>query len=132
MQRAGLWPIHVFCNILDRISSFVYVHQKFCNKDFFLDLFSLVLIEFLVFTSCQSCIKAVLVHEMHWKRVGNARKTKEWATTHFRVSVTTENSDSMLRQWVECRDRSWSGWVFFDRDKGFLGRNKASWLYVAT
>ena len=32
MKKAGLWPIHVFCNILDRISSFVYVNEKFCNK----------------------------------------------------------------------------------------------------
>ena len=47
MKKAGLWPIHVFCNILDRISSFVYVNEKFCNKkNLFLDLFSVVLIEF--------------------------------------------------------------------------------------
>ena len=32
MKKAGLWHDHVFCNILDRISSFVYVNEKFCNK----------------------------------------------------------------------------------------------------
>ena len=108
MKKAGLWPIHVFCNILNRISSFVYVYEKFCNKNLFLDLFSLVLIEFPVFTVCRSCIKVVVVHEMHWKRVGNAGNTKKWATTHFQVFFATENSDSMSRQWVECHDRSWS------------------------
>ena len=29
MKKAELWPIHVFCNILDRISSFVHVNEKF-------------------------------------------------------------------------------------------------------
>ena len=46
MKKAGLWPIHVFCNILYRISSFVHVNEKFCNKNLLLDLFSVVLIEF--------------------------------------------------------------------------------------
>ena len=32
--------------LLDRISSFVYVNEKFCNKNLFLDLFNEVLIEF--------------------------------------------------------------------------------------
>ena len=27
MNKAELWPIHVFCNILDRISSFVYAND---------------------------------------------------------------------------------------------------------
>ena len=45
MKKAGLWLIHVFCNMLDRISGFVYVNEKFCNKILFLDLFSVVLIE---------------------------------------------------------------------------------------
>ena len=44
MKKAELWPIHVFCNILDRISSFVHVNEKFCNKKIFLDWFSEVLI----------------------------------------------------------------------------------------
>ena len=38
MKRAGLWSIHVFYNILDRISSFVYVNEKFCNKKLILGL----------------------------------------------------------------------------------------------
>ena len=97
MKKARLWPIHVFCNILNRTSSFVCVHEKFFNKHFFLDLFSLVLIEFLVFTTYRSCIKAVVVHEMHWKRVVSVGNAKEWATTHFWVSVVTKNSDSMSR-----------------------------------
>ena len=45
-KKAGLWPIHVSCNILDKISSFVYVNEKFCNKNLFLDLISIVLLEF--------------------------------------------------------------------------------------
>ena len=44
MKKAGLWPIHVFCNIMDRISSFVHVYEKFCNKNLVLDLFSVMLI----------------------------------------------------------------------------------------
>ena len=38
VKKAELWPIHVFCNIPDRISSFVYVNEKFCNKNFFFGL----------------------------------------------------------------------------------------------
>ena len=30
MKKVELWHIHVFCNILDIISSFVYVNEKFC------------------------------------------------------------------------------------------------------
>ena len=44
MKKAELWPIHVFCNILDRISSFVHVNVKFYNKNLLLDWFSIVLI----------------------------------------------------------------------------------------
>ena len=32
VKKAGLWPVHAFCNILDRISSFIHVNEKFCNK----------------------------------------------------------------------------------------------------
>ena len=46
MKEVGLWPIHVFSNILDRISSFVYVNENFCNKNLFSDLFSVLLIKF--------------------------------------------------------------------------------------
>ena len=92
MKKGQIWLIHVFCNILDRISNFVYVHEKFCNENLFLDLFSLLLIEFPVFTTCRICTKAVVVHEMHWKRVGSAENAKEWAIAHFRVSVATKNS----------------------------------------
>ena len=35
MKKAGLWPINVFGNILDRISNFVHVNEKFCNKNLF-------------------------------------------------------------------------------------------------
>ena len=31
-----------------------------------------------------------------------------------------------------CGDRFWLGPIFLGHDKGFLGRDKASWLYVAT
>ena len=65
MKKAVLWPVHAFCNILDRISSFVYVNEKFCNKNLFLDLFSIVLIEFSDFTACRICKTAVVLHEMH-------------------------------------------------------------------
>ena len=74
----------------------LYMYMRsFVKKNLFVDLFSLVLIEFPIFTACRICIQAVVVHEMHWKRVGSAGNAKEWATTHFRVSVTIENSDSM-------------------------------------
>ena len=46
MKKAESWPIHVFYNFLDRISSFIYVNEKFCNKNLFFDLFSVVLIDF--------------------------------------------------------------------------------------
>ena len=35
-----------FVKILDKISRFVSVIEKFCNKNLFLDLFSVVLIDF--------------------------------------------------------------------------------------
>ena len=72
VKKAGLWLFHVFCNILDRISSFILVNEKFCNKNFFLDLLSLVLIDFPHFPSCRICIEAVVLNEMHWKRIGSA------------------------------------------------------------
>ena len=78
MKKARFWPINVFCNILDRISSFVHVNEKFCNKNLFLDLFSVVLIEFPNFTTCRICIKVVELHKMHWKRVEVQENAKEW------------------------------------------------------
>ena len=39
-----MWPVHVFCNILDRIFSIIHVNEKFCNKNSFLDLFCVMLI----------------------------------------------------------------------------------------
>ena len=45
-KKARSWLIFWFYNILDRISSFVYVNEKFCNKNLFLDLFSVMLIVF--------------------------------------------------------------------------------------
>ena len=45
-KKTRSWLIFSFCNILDRISSFVYVNEKFSNKNLFLDLFSVVLIVF--------------------------------------------------------------------------------------
>ena len=72
-----MWPVHVFCNILDRISSFIHVNEKFCNKNLFLDLLSVVLIEFSNFTSSRICIEVVVLNEMHWKRVGSAGNAKE-------------------------------------------------------
>ena len=72
-----MWPVHVFCNILDRISSFILVNEKFCNKKLFLDLLSVVLIEFSNFTSSRICIEVVVLNEMHWKRVGSVGNEKE-------------------------------------------------------
>ena len=65
MKKTGLWPGHVFCNILDRISSFIHVNEKFCNKNLFLDLLSVVLIEFPNFTACRICIEVMVLNEMH-------------------------------------------------------------------
>ena len=64
VKKAELWPVHVFCNIPDRISSFIHVNEKFCNKNLFLDLLNVVLIEFLNFPACRICIKAVVLNEM--------------------------------------------------------------------
>ena len=51
MPNYGLFMY--FVKILDRISSFVYVNEKFCNKNLFFDLFGVVLIEFPYF----NCLK---------------------------------------------------------------------------
>ena len=37
MKKTELWPIYVFCSIMDRIPNFVHVNEKFCNKNLFLD-----------------------------------------------------------------------------------------------
>ena len=60
MKKARLWLVHVFCTILDRISNFVYVNEKFCNKKIFLDLFSVVLIVSRFYTAQKMCIEAVV------------------------------------------------------------------------
>ena len=65
MKKAGLWPIYVFCNILDIISSFVHVNEMFCNKNLFLNLFSVVLIVSQILTTCRICIEAVVLNKMH-------------------------------------------------------------------
>ena len=42
--------------ILDRISSFVYVNETFCDKNLFLDLFSVVLIVSQILYCMQKCV----------------------------------------------------------------------------
>ena len=76
MKKVGLWPIYVFCNILDRISNFVHVNEKFCNKNLFLDLFSVVLIVSQILTTCRICIEVVVLNKMHWEKVGGAGNAK--------------------------------------------------------
>ena len=55
-KKVGFWFCNVDGNILDRISSFVYVNEKFCNKNLFLDLFSVVLIAFPEFILPSKCV----------------------------------------------------------------------------
>ena len=92
-------PIHVFCNILDRISSLVNVNEKFCNKNLFLDLFIVVLIVSQVLTACRICIKVVVLNKMHWERVGGVGHAKRIGptkilTAYFQVCVATKISRS--------------------------------------
>ena len=54
-KEARSWLIFWFYNILDRISSFVYVNGKFYNKNLFLDWFSVVLIVFPYFILPAEC-----------------------------------------------------------------------------
>ena len=55
-KKARSWLIFWFCNILDRISNFVYVNEKFCNKNLILDLFNVVLIVFPYFILLAKCV----------------------------------------------------------------------------
>ena len=55
-KEARSWLILWLCRILDRISSFVYVNEKFCTKNLFLDWFSVVLIVFLDFILSTECV----------------------------------------------------------------------------
>ena len=55
-KGARLWLIHVICNIMDSLSNFVYVNEKFCNKKKFLDLFSVVLLVFPDFILPAECV----------------------------------------------------------------------------
>ena len=55
-KKVRSWLIFWFCNILDRISSFVYVSEKFCNKNIFSDLFNVVLIVFPYFILPAKCV----------------------------------------------------------------------------
>ena len=43
-EKGRIMAYSCICNILDRISSFILVNEKFCNKNLFLDCFSIVLI----------------------------------------------------------------------------------------
>ena len=56
MKKAGSWLVHELCKILDiypvfvkfeaKNPVFVYVNEKFCNKNLLLDLFNVVLAVF--------------------------------------------------------------------------------------
>ena len=68
-KEAKFWLCYVIRKILDSLSSFVYVNEKFCNKTYF-DLFNIVLKCFPIFyTACIICIEAVVLNQMHWERV---------------------------------------------------------------
>ena len=61
-KKARFWLCYVIYKILDSLSNFVYVNEKFCNKNFF-DLFNIVLESFPIFyTACIICIKAILLN----------------------------------------------------------------------
>ena len=55
-KKARSLLIFWFCNILDRISSFVYVNEKFSDKNIFFDWFSVVLIVFPYFILLAKCV----------------------------------------------------------------------------
>ena len=76
VKKVRLWFFHVFCNILDRISSFIHVNEKLCNKNLFLELLSVVLIEFPNFATYRICIEVMVLNEMHRRKVGSARNAK--------------------------------------------------------
>ena len=60
-KKAKLWFIFWFCNILDRISNFVYVHKKFCNKKLIFGLVQFSVNSFPIFyNACKMCIEAVV------------------------------------------------------------------------
>ena len=82
----------------------MYVNEKFCNKNLFLDWFSEVLIVPGFYTICAICIEVVVLDEIHWKRVGSAKNEKKWATAHFRVSVATKIFGSMSLHGPLCLD----------------------------
>ena len=35
LKKARFWLFYVICKILDSLSSFVYVNEKFCNRNLF-------------------------------------------------------------------------------------------------
>ena len=70
----------MFCIILDRISSFIHVNEKVCNKKkkkkLIFGLAQCSVIEFPNFTACRICKEVVVLNEMHWRKVGSAGKKK--------------------------------------------------------
>ena len=60
------------------------------------------------------------------------RNGPEKATAQFRFWVATENFGPVSRQWPSVATGIGLGWAFLGCDKGVLGRDRASWLYVAT
>ena len=49
VKKARFWLCYVIHKILDNLFSFVYLNEKFCNKNLFLDLLNVVLIFFPIF-----------------------------------------------------------------------------------
>ena len=66
MKKARSWLVHVLCKILDiypvfvnfwaKNPVFIYVNEKFCNKNLLLNLFSVVLVVFPDFIVHAKCV----------------------------------------------------------------------------
>ena len=62
-KKARFWLCYVIRKILDSLSSFVYVNEKFCKKKTYFDLFNIVLEGFPIFYYASIiCIEAVVLN----------------------------------------------------------------------
>ena len=143
-KKARFWLYYVIRKILESLSSFVYVNEKFCNKNLF-DLLNIVLESFPRFyTAYIIYIEAIVLNYMHWERVGgagNAKKKKKkkhvWDATGNSWSQQSAGNAKIMLLLVLGRDRRFPVTTEFfsiglGRNKCFLGCDRAFWLYFVT
>ena len=122
-KEARSWLILWFCNILDRIFSFVYVNEKFCNKILFFGLVQCNVNGFPRFyAACRMCIEAVVWNSLQLGEIWRCRKGLERLLHVGRFGLRQRFSLSWQSFLVLCRDSRFGVATGFGLGRVFLGR----------